>query len=260
MLKVSSADGTIIAYERSGAGAPVILVGGALCVRASTRPLAQALEADFTVVSYDRRGRGDSGDTSPYSVAREVEDLGALITALGGIAAVYGHSSGAALVVEAAASGLPITKVVLHEPPYGADDAESQRQSNEAGAGVLALLAENRRVDAVELFLTMAGMPEDAATELAREPGMAEVAPTLAYDFAVVGNAERGGTVPFDLIGNVSQPALAVCGSASPAFMIDAARRVSKALPGGRYIELDGQPHVVPPEILAPVLTEFFSA
>jgi len=260
MEKVSSADGTTIAYERSGAGEPVILVGGALCVRESTGPLAKALEGDFTVVSYDRRGRGDSGDINPYAVAREVEDLGALITALGGVAAVYGHSSGAALVVEAAASGLPITKVVLHEPPYGPDDAESQRQSDEAGEIVLRLLAEGRRTAAVQTFLTMAGMPEDAAAHLAAEPGMADVAPTLAYDFAVMGNASRGGTVPLELIGNVTQPALAVCGSASPEFMIDAARVVSKALPGGQYVELDGHHHVVPPEVLAPVLIDFLKS
>ena len=260
MEKVSSADGTTIAYERSGAGTPVILVGGALCTRATTGPLAKALEEDFTVVSYDRRGRGDSGDTSPYAVAREVEDLGALITALGGVAAVYGHSSGAALVVQAAASGLPISKVVLHEPPYGADDAESQRQSDEAGETVLRLLAEGRRTAAVEAFLAIAGMPEDAAADWAAEPGMDDLAPTIAYDFAVMGNASQGGTVPRELIGKVTQPALAICGSVSHEFLIDSARVVAKSLPGGQYVELDGHHHVVPPEVLAPVLIDFLKS
>ncbi|GAA1609175.1 alpha/beta hydrolase [Kribbella sancticallisti] len=260
MFKVSSADGTTIAYDRSGSGAAVILVGGALCDRASTAPLAQQLSKHFTVVSYDRRGRGDSADTSPYSVAREVEDLGALITALGGTAAVYGHSSAAALVVEAAAAGLPITKVVLHEPPYGPDDDASQRESDQAGAKVNSLLAQDRRTEAVQEFLTMAGMPPAAAADLAAQPGMAEVAPTLAYDFAVMDSAGPGGRIPFGLLAKVTQPALAVCGSASPPFMIDSARAVAKALPGGRLVELEGRHHVVPPEVLAPVLTEFFEA
>lgn len=260
MLTVRSADGTPIAYEQSGSGDPVILVGGALCVRASTGPLGEALAPNFTVVSYDRRGRGDSGDNDSYAVAREVEDLGALITALGGTAAVYGHSSGAALVVAAAASGLPITKVVLHEPPYGEDDEESKRESDEAGATVIRLLAEYRRVQAVEAFLTMAGMPAEDAAGMASAPGMAEVAHTLAYDFAVMDNGAPGGVVPLELIGKVTQPGLVICGSVSPPFMTEAARKVAKALPGGRLVELDGHHHVVPPEVLAPVLVEFLTA
>jgi pimeloyl-ACP methyl ester carboxylesterase len=260
MLKVTSADGTAIAYERSGSGAPVILVGGALCDRASFRPYAKAMEADCTVVTYDRRGRGDSGDTDSYAVDREVEDLGALITALGGTAAAYGHSSGAALVVEGAATGLPITKMALHEPPYGQDDEESRRHSDEAGAKVLGLLAEGRQTAAVHLFLTMAGMPEEAAAGMAGQPGMAEIAHTLAYDFAVMGNASPGGTVPFDLLGKLTQPTVAICGTASAPFMIEATRAVCKALPAGRLAELDGQQHAVPPEVLAPVLVDFFTS
>ncbi|ADB34936.1 alpha/beta hydrolase fold protein [Kribbella flavida DSM 17836] len=256
MDKVRSADGTQIAYEQSGSGQPLILIGGALCDRGATRPLATALEADFTVVSYDRRGRGDSGDTSPYAVAREVEDLGALITALGGTAAAYGHSSGAALLVEAAATGLPFTKVVLHEPPYGPDDPAAQKESDAGAEVVLRHLADGRLVDAVATFLQLAGMPDDAARQWAAEPGVAELAPTLRYDFAVMDSAP-GGTVPFGTLGKVTQPALAVCGSASPAFMVDAARLVAKALPAGQYVELDGQDHVVPPEVLAPVLRDF---
>jgi pimeloyl-ACP methyl ester carboxylesterase len=259
MEKVTSADGTAIAYERYGSGQPVILVGGALCDRAAYVELAKALAADFTAVTYDRRGRGDSGDTSAYAVAREVEDIGALITALGGVAAIYGHSSGAALVAEAAATGLPFTKVVLHEPPYGPDDEESQRGSDEGGEAVLRLLADGRRREAVEAFLQMAGMPEDAAKQWAGEPGMDELAPTLEYDFAVVGNTTKGGTVPFNLLARVTQPTLALCGTASPEFMVGAARVVAKTLPGGQYLELDGQDHVVATDVLAPVLRNFLT-
>jgi pimeloyl-ACP methyl ester carboxylesterase len=251
-----SADGTTITYDRSGSGTPVILVNGALSDRRGSQPLAEALAQDFTVISYDRRGRGDSGDTSPYSVAREIQDLGALIDAVGGSAAVYGHSSGAALVALAATS-LPITRVMLHEPPYGPDDEESQQQSDENGAAVLRLLAQDRRVDAVATFLTMAGMPSEAAAEYA--PGLAEVAHTLAYDFAVMDHASKGGIVPISLLERVQQPTRVVAGSASPAFMIEAARAVSKTVPNGRLVELDRQQHVVPAEVLAPVLTAFLN-
>ncbi|QNE18856.1 alpha/beta hydrolase [Kribbella qitaiheensis] len=255
MPKVTSADGTTIAYEVSGAGSPVILVGGALNVAASTRPLAQALEHRYTVVSYDRRGRGASTDTSPYDVAREVDDIAALLTALGGQAAVFGFSSGAALVVEAAAAGLPITKVVLQEPPYAQDDAEP----NEGGPAVLRFLADGRHREAVETFLTMAGMPADAAVDLAAQPGMADLAPTLAHDFAVMGNATPGGTVPYDLIAKVTQPTLVIYGSASPPFMIDAARSIANALSDGQQVELQGHQHVVPPEVLGPVVEAFLA-
>jgi pimeloyl-ACP methyl ester carboxylesterase len=258
MEYVVSADGTRIAYERSGQGSPLILIGGALCDRTATRPLAEALEPDFTVVSYDRRGRGDSANTTPYAVAREVEDLAALVTALGGTAAAYGHSSGAGLLVEAAASGLPLSRIVLHEPPYGPDDEEAQRESDAGAEIVERLIAEGQGLEAVTAFLQMTGLPEDAAKEWAASPGLAELAPTLLHDFAVMDSAP-GGTVPFDRLGQIAQPALALCGSASPEFMIDAARLVAKALPDGQYVELDGRHHVVPPEVLAPVLHDFLS-
>jgi pimeloyl-ACP methyl ester carboxylesterase len=253
-----SADGTTIAYDRTGSGGPVILVNGALSTRAGLRPLAEALGQDFTVVTYDRRGRGDSGDTAPYSVAREIQDLGALIDTVGGSAAVYGHSSGAALVAMAATS-LPITRVMLHEPPYGPDDQASQQQSDENGAAVLRLLAQDRRTDAVATFLTMAGMPSEVAAEYAKAPGLAEVAHTLAYDFAVMDHASKGGIVPVSLLERIEQPTLVVAGSASPPFMIEAARTVAKTVPNGRLVALDGQQHVVPAEVLAPVLREFLS-
>lgn len=258
MLKVTSADGTTIAYDQYGSGEPLILIGGALCDRASTHPLAEELAKDFTVVSYDRRGRGDSGNTTPYSVAREVEDLGALITALGGTAAVYGHSSGAALLAVAAAEGLPITKVVLHEPPYGPDDEDSQKESDELGATVVGLLALNRRAEAVEHFLQLAGMPADAAAAMSQDPKIIAAAHTIAYDFAVM-DAAPGGTVPVEVLAKVTQPALTVCGSASPPFMTDSARAVAKALPAAEFVELEGQQHAVPAEVLAPVVKDFLS-
>jgi pimeloyl-ACP methyl ester carboxylesterase len=255
MLTVTSADGTTIAYERSGAGPGLILVPGALCDRSALRPLASELSSSYDVVTYDRRGRGDSGDGTSYSVMREVEDIGALVTGIGGTAAVYGHSSGAALVVAAASAGLPFTNVVLHEPPYGPDDIDS----GEDGARVLELIAAGRRREAVELFLMMAGMPRQAALDTAAAPGMAEIAPTLAYDFAVMEYGGVGGRVPLDLLAKVTQPTLVVAGTASPPFMVDAAHRLAKELACADLVELADQDHVVPPEILAPVLREFLS-
>jgi pimeloyl-ACP methyl ester carboxylesterase len=184
-----------------------------------------------------------------------VDDIGALVTALGGTAAVYGHSSGAALVAVAAGAGLPFTRVVLHEPPYGPDDVDTEDE----GAQVIELLATDQRREAVELFLMLAGMPKEAALETAAAPGMAEIAPTLAYDFAVMDHASPGGRVPFDLLGRIKQSTLVVAGTASPPFMVDAAHRIVKELPAASLIELADQEHVVPPEILAPVLTEFLN-
>ncbi len=202
MPKVTSADGTTIAYDRYGSGAPVIVIGGALCDRTTLQPLAEELAKDFTVVSYDRRGRGDSGDTTPYSVAREVEDLGALITALGGIAAVYGHSSGAGLLAVAAASGLPITKVVCTSPRTGRTTSNPSGSRTRWARPLTGLLALNRRAEAVEQFLAMAGMPADAVAEMSSDPGIIAAAHTIAYDFAVM-DAAPGGTVPFELLAKV---------------------------------------------------------
>jgi alpha-beta hydrolase superfamily lysophospholipase len=143
MGKVTSSDGTTIAFDRLGEGPPVIVVGGQLCDRALTRPTADELARHFTVFNYDRRGRGDSGDTAPYAVEREVEDLGALIAEAGGTASVYAHSSGAGLTLHAAAAGLPIVKLVLHEPPYNPDgDEDRQRATRKEAEHIRTLLAE----------------------------------------------------------------------------------------------------------------------
>jgi pimeloyl-ACP methyl ester carboxylesterase len=263
MKTVTSKDGTTIAFDRLGAGEPVIVVGGALCDRAKLRPTAEALAQHFTVFNYDRRGRGDSGDTKPYAVEREIEDLGALIAQAGGTASVYGHSSGAGLALHTAAAGLPIAKLVLHEPPYVPDDEEERRISREYAENLKTILAEGRRGDAVELFFTTVGMPPESAEGMRHSPawaGLEAMAPTLAYDSEIMGDLSTGGTVPTDLVGRVTTESLVLCGGASPAWMIDVGRRVADALPNGRYRVLEGQEHVVPPEVLVPVLVAFFNA
>ncbi|GAA1564110.1 alpha/beta hydrolase [Kribbella hippodromi] len=253
MQKVTSADGTAIAYDRVGRGDPVILVGGALCDRNSNRPLADELASRFDVITYDRRGRGDSGDTAPYAVEREVEDLNALITVLGGTAAVYGHSSGAGLAAIAASSGLPFTKVALHEPPYGPDDVDP----SDDGERVLELIGAGQGREAVELFLMMTGMLQAEALAIAATPGLADLAPTLAYDFAVMDYGLNGGGTPVELLREVKPETLVLAGTASAPFMVDAAHRIVTILPAARYAELTDQHHAVPPEVLAPVLVDF---
>src|SRR4051812_31182866 len=171
MDKVTSRDGTTIAFDRLGDGPPVILVCGAMCDRALMHPTAEELAKHFTVFNYDRRGRGDSGDTAPYAVEREVEDIGALVAEAGGTASVYGHSSGAGLVLHAAAHGLPIAKLVLHDPPYTPDDDEEvRRTSREYGENLKAMLAVERRGDVVELFMTLVGMPQEVVEEMRHTP------------------------------------------------------------------------------------------
>jgi pimeloyl-ACP methyl ester carboxylesterase len=263
METLTSSDGTTIAFDRLGDGPPVIVVGGQLCDRALTRPTAEELAKRFTVFNYDRRGRGDSGDTSPYALEREVEDIGALIAEARGKASVYGHSSGAALALRAAAAGLPISKLVLHEPPYNPEgDEDRQRATLKEAEHIRTLLTEDRPDDALQYFWKSIGIPQEMVDEMRQTPRWAELeamAPTMAYDSEVMGDISRGGAVPTDLAVRVRCETLVLVGGASPEWMIDVARQVAEAMPNGRYRVLEGQEHVVPPEILVPVLAEFLA-
>lgn len=257
MDKTISADGTAIAFDRLGDGPPVIVVAPALCDRTDTRALAEHLARGFTAITYDRRGRGDSGDTPPYEVAREVEDIAALLAVAGSTAAVYGHSSGAALALHAGAHGLAINKMVIHEPPYGPDTAEHRAAAREIAERIQAMLAEGRSRDAVESFLIGAGMPSPLVEQMAGDPRTQAMAPTLAHDFQVMGNIRGGGAVPDGLVSEVRVPALVLSGELSPAWMIDSGRRIARTVPTGHHHVLPGQHHLVPPEVLVPVLAEF---
>ena len=262
MDKATSSDGTTIAFDRLGGGPPVILGCGAMCDRALMRPTAEELAKHFTVFNYDRRGRGHSGDTTPYAVEREIEDIGALIVEAGGTASVYGHSSGAGLVLHAAAHGLPIAKIALHDPPYTPDGEEARRSSREYGENLKALLSEDRRGDAVELFMTLVGMPQEVVDEMRRTTQWVDLeamAPTLAYDSKVMDDIGRDGKVPVDQAGKVTVPTLVLTGGADYPWMTDVGRLLAQAMPNGRHRVLEGQEHVVPPEVLAPVLSEFFA-
>jgi uncharacterized protein YndB with AHSA1/START domain/pimeloyl-ACP methyl ester carboxylesterase len=204
MPVVTSADGTAIAYERSGSGPALILVDGAMCHRAGgpMRPLAALLQEAFTVYTYDRRGRGESTDTLPYAVTREVEDLRALIARAGGEAYVYGISSGAALVLATAAAGPGIAKMALYEPPFMAE-VDGGTRIKEYTERLGELLEAGRRGDAVALFMTHVGIPEQVVAGMRAQPGwaaMEAIAPTLAYDDQVLGD----GSVPRDLAPSIT--------------------------------------------------------
>ncbi|MEU2115946.1 alpha/beta fold hydrolase [Streptomyces sp. NPDC016459] len=239
--RVTSRDGTPIAYERYGDGPPLVLVSGALGTAVSERPLGLLLARRFSVLAYDRRGRGGSGDTGPYAVEREVEDLAAVVAEAGAGAALHGTGTGGALALTAAAAGLTVGHVSVYEPPYSAEAA--QRWSR-----VAELLGRGRRSAALALFLT------DSAGPAELRPGLTDLAHTLAYDLAVLGD----GTVPERRLAGVHARVLVVDGGASPAGTRHAARAATAALPRARHRTLTGQTPEVAPHVLAPVLTEFF--
>jgi pimeloyl-ACP methyl ester carboxylesterase len=261
MENVRSSDGTTIAFDQWGEGSPLIYVGGALNDRSAGAPLAALLARRFTVLSYDRRGRGASGDTTPYAVEREVEDLEALIVEAGGSSFVFGMSSGGALALEAAAHGLAITKLAIYEPPFAIDDNQ-RRQSREYATRLTELVSAGRRGDALELFMTRVGMPAEMIGQMRGAPmwpALEALAPSLAYDSAVMGDSGRGGSLPAERLAAVATPTLVLDGGASPAWMREVALRLANTLPAGQHRCLEGQTHDVAPEALAPVLEEFFA-
>ena len=260
MAHVTSRDGTPIAFARTGSGPPVILLNGALSHRGlrGDGPLASALATDFSVTTFDRRGRGESGDAVTYTVDREIEDIAALIDARGGSAALYGSSSGAALALRAAdALGAAVTRLVLFEPPYEVPSDDARAAFEAYTREVDALLAAGRHGDAVARFLSdmlppeiieeMRGSPEWAAWEA--------VAPTLAYDDAVLGD----GLVPIDLASRVRTPTLVLVGGGSMPFFREAAEVLVAALPDGRLAVLEGQDHSPEPEAIAAAIRPFLS-
>jgi pimeloyl-ACP methyl ester carboxylesterase len=262
MKKVQSADGTTIAYDQIGSGPALILVDGALCYQqfGPSQELAAKLSPHFTVITYDRRGRGESTDTQPFALEREFEDIEALINEAGGEACLYGISSGAALALEAALKlGHKVRKLALYEPPYDSDAARQQafRTYRKQLAEVL---AEGRRGDALGLFMMFVGMPPEhleGARQMPMWPMWEAVADTLAYDAAALG---EDGAVPTEKAARVTVPTLVMDGSASFPFMNPTAVALAKALPNGEHRTLEGQTHEVAAPMIAPVLVEFFTA
>lgn len=267
MPHVTSKDGTRIAYDKTGGGAPVILVDGAFCYRqfGPMPKLATRLAERFTVVTYDRRGRGESGDTAPYSVEREVEDIRALVDVVGGAASLVGLSSGAVLAMRAAASGLPVRKLALYEPPLVVAGAPSPPPDRYAE--VRAHVEAGRRGKAVGTFMRMVGMPAILLPFMRIMPGvwsrLTAVAHTLPYDFDVLGDTGAGKPMPEELRGTMASikvPTLVGLGGKSPPYMRHTAETVAKAIPGAQLRVLEGQTHNVSDKALAPILVEFLGA
>jgi hypothetical protein len=265
---VTSKDGTSIAYDRQGSGPAVILVGGGLDDGAENAPLATELAGEFTVYNYARRGRGGSGDTLPYAVDRELEDLEALLAEAGGPAHLFGASSGGALVLEAAAAGLAVDRLAVYDVPYiVAEDGRRRWREYVQRLGVV--LAEGRRGAALELFMRLAGSSEEdiaGARSSPFWPGLEAIAHTLAYDAACVGD----GPPPTDRLATIGRPTLVTTGGASPDsqagmgglpadFFDRAADAIAASVPRAERQVLGGQGHVADPKALASVLGRFFA-
>jgi pimeloyl-ACP methyl ester carboxylesterase len=254
---VQSSDGTTIAFDRSGDGPPIILVVGAFNLRSTGEPLARFLAAHFTAFTYDRRGRGESGDTAPYAIEREVEDLDALIVEAGGSASVFGYSSGALLALKAAARGLAITRLALYEPPFVVLDGRPGPAVDHARL-LAELIAADRRADAVEYFQReIVGIPAEIVAQLRNapfRPALEALAPSLVYDATIV--TDR--SLPAEL-ASVTVPTLVIDGGNSPAELRTAAHALANGLPDPQHRSLAGQTHDLVPEAVGPVLSEFFA-
>ena len=262
MTKTVSKDGTAIAIDRVGRGPALVFVDGAMCYRASgpSQPMAAALADHFTVFTYDRRGRGDSGDTSPYDVQREVDDLEAVIREAGGQAFVFGVSSGAALALEAASRGVAMRKLALYEAPFFVDDSRPALPDDFVPR-MNAALAAGRRADAVKMFMKLVGVPGVFITMmrlLPAWPKLTAVAHTLPYDLAIVGPYQKGAPLPTTRWTGATLPTLVMDGGKSPAWMRNATRALASVVPHATYRTLPGQTHMVKPKALAPPLIEFF--
>ena len=264
MKTVTSKDGTTIAFDQSGHGPVVILVDGALQYRAFDQgmaPLMDLLSQHYNVIHYDRRGRGDSTDTQPYALEREIEDIEAIIDELGGSASLYGISSGAALAMHAAVKlGDKVKKLAMYEAPYN-DDETAQQTWKDYTKTLAELLADDRKGDAVGHFMVLVGASAEDVEGIRQTPMWPlweSIAPTLAYDhIAALG---EDGTMPVKQAARVSVPALVMDGGASFPFMHTTAVTLADAMPKGQHRTLEGQTHEVAAEAIAPVLIEFFKS
>lgn len=263
MSTVISNDGTEIDFTKTGQGAALILVPGASQTRQDPGldELARHLADRFTVYVYDRRGRGNSGDAETYEVAREIEDIAALIEDAGGEAYLFGMSSGAVLALHAAEAGLPIAKVALYEPPFVVDDSREPLPSTYR-EDLKALVAEGKRGDAAALFMTKAvGMPAEFVEGMRQAPfwaGLEAVAHTLAYDAAIMGDTMSGNPLPEDRWSKVEVPVLVAGGGNSLPWITNGGNDLTRVLADTERVILEGQDHGAAPEVVAPVLKQFF--
>jgi pimeloyl-ACP methyl ester carboxylesterase len=258
MDTVTSRDGTVIAYDRLGDGPPVVLISGGSVDRTSNAGLAEQLAGRHTVYNYDRRGRGDSGDTPPYAIEREVEDIAAVIEAAGGSAHLYGSSSGAGLGMHAAAAGLPVAKLAMWEPPYSVNGRPDL--PDDTASVYRELVESGRRGDAAEYFMAkVVGMPPEFVAQARQAPWWPQqeaLAHTLAYDATIMGDY----TLPTEIAKAITVPTLILVGGASFGFMAETADALARLIPNAEWATVEGQTHDVDPAALAPVLERFFAA
>ena len=258
---VVSKDGTAIAFQRAGAGPAVILIDGALCYRGvgETGALATLLSRHLTVYTYDRRGRGQSGDTLPYAVDRELDDIDALVRAAGGRAAVWGMSSGAVLALDAARRNRGVVRVAVYEAPFIVDD--SRPTTEDDWRRIDAAVAAGRPSDAVKAFLQSVGTPWYVIAPLRVLPTwskLAAIAHTLPYDGALVRDHQHGRPLPANGWATIAVPTLVMAGTNSPAWIRHANEALARAVPNARYRTLPGQTHVLDPQAHAGILQAFF--
>ncbi|MBH0171250.1 alpha/beta fold hydrolase [Fictibacillus sp. 18YEL24] len=268
MNSVISKDGTKIVYNKEGNGPSLILIGGAFSYRKfpGLVKLAKLLADQFTVYTYDRRGRGDSGDAEQYEPAREYEDLDAIISKAGGTAFVWGLSSGAVLALQAAAHGASITKLALHEPPFIVNDTDHVPPSD-FSKKVSELIADDRSADTIKYFMTKGmGAPSFIVTMMRMMPGvwsnLMAVAHTLPYDAALLEGYMEGKSLPENLWNNVTVPTLVLKGTESPLMLRDGADALVKVLPNAELISKKGLGHTKQLNVksISSELVSFFSA
>lgn len=262
MQHVTSKDGTLIAYEKSGQGPAVIVVGGVLGDHRQQANLAEMLAEQFTVYNIDRRGHGESGFTGPYAVDREVEDIEALIDVAGRSAFVYGTSGLAILSLEAAARGLALSikKLALWEPPYILEGSRPP-VTRDYKDQLIQMLQEGRRGDMVELWMVKAiGMPDEFVAPMRQAPfwaGQEAMAHTLIYDATLTGDGSFA--MPRERLATIPTTTLVIDGGTTPWLSL-AADAVAETLPHAQRHTIAGQPHNVDPGAIAPILVEFFTA
>ena len=261
MATACSRDGTTIEYVTVGAGPSTILIGGAFTTLSTLEALAGSLAQRLSVFSYDRRGRRESGDAGPYRVEREVEDLEAVIDEAGGSAFVFGHSSGAALAIEAVARGLAIEKLAVYEPPFIVDDSRPPLPSDFA-EHLSDLIGSRRRGDAVEYFLTTGvGLAAEVVATFrnaATWTAMEELAHTLVYDATILRDTTLGTPLPTSWATSVAIPTLVMDGAKSEPWQRHATESLAALLSSARHYRFPDADHRVGPEVIAPVLVEFF--
>lgn len=264
MNTVTSSDGTRIAYSKTGSGPALVLVDGALCYRefGPAKKFAEELASSFTVYTYDRRGRGESGNTEPYDVQREVEDLAAVIKETGETPHVFGQSSGGAVVLAAAQAGVPMRKLAVYEVPFIVDPSGPVGKDEAYHAKLTEALAQGRNGDAVKLFMRLVGMPGPMVALFPIMPGWSKlkaVAPTLPHDHALLADGRSGAPLPEDRYAAVTVLGLAMAGGKSEEWFRNSMRNVAERLPEADYRTIDGQNHMLKAAAIAPVLREFFA-